>query len=167
MVHSRTYDFLQTNNIFNENQYGFRTKHSTTNAATSLSIDVGNALEKSISVLCVFLDLSKVFHTTDHQILLHKLDFYWIRGPPLKWFKSYLTNWKQYVSCNDSTSLPRCITSGVPDMSILGPLLFMLYTNDLPLCLNKSKSILYADDTTVYMSGKLINDLYKMNKNMK
>ena len=113
MAHSRTYDFLQKNNIFNENRYGFLTKHSTTNTATSLIIDVGNALEKTDSVPSVFLDLSKAFDTIDHQILWHKLDFYGIRGPPLKWFESYLTNRKQYVSCNNSTSLPRDITYGV------------------------------------------------------
>ena len=95
------------------------------------------------------------------------MDFYGIRGPPLNWFKRYLTNRKQYVSCNNSTSLPRDITYGVSQGSILGPHLFILYTNDLPLCINKSKSILFADDTNVYMSGKLINDLYKnMNKEL-
>ena len=82
-------------------------------------------------------------------------------------FQTLSHNRKQYVSCNNSTLLPRDITYGVPLGSMLGPLVFILYTNDLPLCLNKSKSILFLDYTTVYISGKQINDRYKnMNKKL-
>ena len=87
VVYKRTFHFIQSNKILNNNQYGFREKHSTINATTALTGDVIKALENKDSVLSVFLDLSKAFDTTDHQILLHKLEFYGIRGTPLKWLK--------------------------------------------------------------------------------
>ena len=166
VVYKRTLHFIQTNKILNNNQYGFREKHSTINAITALTSDVIKALEKKNSVLSVFLDLSKAFDTIDHQILLYKLEFYGIRGTPLKWFKSYLSNRKQYVKYNNSDSLQRDITYGVPQGSILGPLLF-IYINDLPFCVEHCKTVLFADDTTIYKTGKQVNNIYEdMNKKL-
>ena len=160
-IYKRTFHFIQSNKILNNNQYGFREKHSTINAITALTGDVIKALENKDSVLSVFLDLSKAFDTIDHQILLHKLEFYGIRGTPLKWFKSYLTNRKQYVKYNNSDSLQQDITFGVPQGSILGLLLFIIYINDLPFCVNHCKTILFADDTTIYKTGKQVNNIYE------
>ena len=118
-------------------------------------------MENRDSVLSVFLDLNKAFDTIDHQILLHKLEFYGIRSTPLKWFKNYLSNRKQYVNNNNSDSLQQDITFGVPQGSILGPLLFIIYINDLPFCVNHCKTILFADDTTIYKTGKQVNNIYE------
>ena len=124
VVYKRTLHFIQTNKILNNNQHGFREIHSTINAITSHTSDVIKALENKDSVLSVFLDLRKAFDTIDHQILLYKLEFYGIRGTPLKWFKSYLSNRKQYVKYNNSDSLQRDITYGVPEGSILYTIIY-------------------------------------------
>ena len=115
-------------------------------------------MENKDSVLSVFLDLSKALDTIDHQILLYKLEFYGIRGTPLKWFKSYLSNRKQYVKYNNSDLLQRDIIYGIPQGSILGPLLF---------CVEHCKTILFADDATIYKTGKQVNNIYEdMNKEL-
>ena len=165
MYIKRTFHFIQSNTILINNQYGFREKHSTINAITALTGDVIKALENKDTVLSVFLDLSKAFDTIDHQILLHKLEFYGIRGTPLKWFKSYLSNWKQYVKYNNSDSLQQDITFGVPQGSILGPLLFIIYISDIPFCVKHCKTIQFADDTTIYKTGKQVNNIYEYMNN--
>ena len=102
--------------------------------------------------MSVFLDLSKAFDTINHKLLLSKLEFYGIRGIALDWFKSYLANRKQYVIYNNKTSDNLDITCGVPQGSVLGPLLFIVYTNDLPDCIEGAETILFADDTTICQS---------------
>ena len=103
-------------------------------------------------MLGIVLDLSKVFDTIDHSILISKLYHYGIRGISPEWFKSYLNSRKQQVQINDvfSTNI-YTITKGVPQGSILGPLLFSLYINDFHKCLNHSSAIMFADDTSVYI----------------
>ena len=117
--------------------------------------------------LSVFLDLSKAFDTIDHGILLCKLEYYGIRGLALDWFKSYLYNRKQYVSYNGVQSESLSINCGVPQGTVLGPLLFIIYTNDLPDCISQATTILFADDTTIYESASDLNYLYSsMNQNL-
>ena len=113
--------------IINNNQYGFRSNHSTINAVTRFYIDVAKALDHKESSLSVFLDLSKAFDTIDHGILLHKLEFYGIRGIALDWFKSYLTNRSQCVQYHNSKSQVMNISCGVPQGSVPGP--FFIPTN--------------------------------------
>lgn len=161
IVHKRTYHFLKTSDIFYKSQYGFREKHSTIHAVSEFINDVNYSLENKETTLSVFLDLSKAFDTINHNILLKKLEFYGIRGQPLKWFNSYMTNRTQYTQYDKCVSGRQNLTCGVPQGSVLGPLLFIIYTNDLPCCLQNSKGILFADDTTVYSSNKNLRDLYK------
>ena len=161
VVYKRTYNYLTHNNILSNSQYGFRENHSTINAASELVFDTIHSLENKDSTLSVFLDLSKAFDTIDHQILLNKLEFYGIRGIPLTWFRSYLTGRKQFVKYQNCSSLHQDIICGVPQGSVLGPLLFLIYVNDLPHCMPSSKAIQFADDTTVYVSGRNIPELYK------
>jgi hypothetical protein len=113
----------------------------------------------------VSLDLAKAFDTLDHQILLHKLNNYGIRGVTLALFKSYLENRMQCVQIGDQRSKFKIIRTGVPQGSVLGPVLFLLYMNDFPKCLHQVKSTLYADDTNLYITGNNINNLINLMEN--
>ena len=161
VVHKNVYTFLEKNKVLYASQYGFRKNRSTVNAITELVCHITNAFENKQNTLSVFLDLSKAFDTIDHSILLHKLEFYGVRGLALNWFQSYLSDRKQYVLFNNVQSQTLGITCGVPQGSVLGPLLFLIYVNDIANCLTHSKLISFADDTTVFLSSKCINDLYK------
>jgi hypothetical protein len=160
VIHKRVYYFLQQQNILYHSQYGFRPKHSTSQAVCELIAKTLNAIDNKMSMIGVFVDLSKAIDTIDHQILLRKLNYYGIRGLALEWFKNYLCNRKQFVNYNGITSSLMDTTCGVPQGSVLGTLLFIIYTNDLPNALTYSQCILFADDTTVYLSSKNIPDLY-------
>ena len=100
----------------------------------------------------MFVDLTKAFHSINHELLLQKLDRYGFRGTPLEWFRSFLTGRKQRVVVGREESLWFDLHSGVPQGSILGPILFSLFVNDLPVSLTRSEVMLYPDDTTIYLS---------------
>ena len=122
---------------------------------------LSRALEEGEYVLGLFLDFSKAFDTVNHEILFTKLEFYGVRGVSLDLFKSYLSGRKQFVEYNGASSSQGNIVCGVPQGSILGPLLFLIYINDLALASEKIFSILFADDSNLFLSGKDPNQLIK------
>ena len=168
LVFNRCLDYITTHEILNEKQFGFRPKHSTYMAIAQLVDKVNTAVEKDETSIGIFLDLSKAFDTIDHKILLHKLEHYGFRGVVLDWFKNYLSKRKQFVSYNECISDQRDIACGVPQGSILGPLLFILYVNDITNTSNVLDFILFADDTTILYSDKNItNCLHLINEELK
>ena len=132
LMHRRLHDFLEIDNVIDPLQFGFRKKHSTAHALTSLTEKVKQTIDDGNYGCGVFIDLRKAFHTVNHQILLKKLEHYGIRCIPLDWFKSYLSNRKQYVSVNVNTSETLEVTGGVPKGSDLPKVsknfLFLLMT---------------------------------------
>ena len=118
-----------------------------------------NKMDTNEIPLNKFLDLSKAFDTIDHTILLNKLNYYGLKGSTLNLFQSYLNNRKQYTEIEDTTSTILPIHVGVPQGSILGPILFIIYVNDLPQCSNKFDFIMYADDTTLSSTIDSFSDI--------
>ena len=161
IVFKRLYSFLEAHSILYHRQYGFRPNHSTIDAILDFAQNIYKSLEKNEVSIGVFLDLSKAFDTIDHNILLSKLNWYGIRGRALDWFRSYLSGRKQFVHFGGTNSVEQTVTYGVPQGSILGPLLFIIYTNDLQNSLKTCNSILFADDTTIFHSSKNVKHLYK------
>ena len=152
-------EFLEDNSVFYNYQFGFRKSHSTSHAIITLVERVSKALDMGKYVVGVFLDLKKAFDTVDHTILLRKLEQYGIRGKTLRWFESYLSNRSQYVECNNSKSDTKIITYGVPQGSILEPLLFIIYMNDFSRLSDLLFSILFSDDTAVFIEGTNITNI--------
>jgi hypothetical protein len=160
VIHKRLYTFLNSANILNDKQFGFRKQHCTTDAVTKLINDIGKYLDIKESVLTIYCDLSRAFDTINHEIVLKKRHYYGIRGHALEWFRSYLAERKHYVNYNGQDSEVESIDIGVPQGSVLGPLLFIIYVNDLPDCLTNSDCKLFADDTTIYGHNPNINHLF-------
>ena len=135
-------------------QYGFRKHHSTHLAMLHVVENITSAFDRKEFVMGIFLDLSKAFDTVDHNILFDKLCHYGIRGIPLNWVKNYFCNRKQFVHFNNYSSSLYDIVCGVPQGSILGPLFFLLYINDLYRITNISRLFLFADDSNILICDK-------------
>ena len=143
------YNFLVQNKLLYGGQHGFRTQHSTETALYEFVDKVNNFLDTGYLPLATYLDLSKAFDTLDHSILLAKLNYYGVKNAALSWFQSYLTGRTQYTVFKECSSSTYPLITGVPQGSILGPLLFLVYFNDIYRSSNKVNMIMYADDTTV------------------
>ena len=152
VVHNRLSSFLNKNKILAPNQFGFRDYHSTELAILELQNMLVNKFKEKSNPLGVFLDLSKAFDTLEHSILLSKLEHYGVRGIPYLWFSSYLSNRQQYTLINSSSSSVKNVTYGVPQGSILGPLLFIIYINDVINSTSQGHFLLFADDTSIIFS---------------
>ena len=157
---NRIFTFLDKHNILCNEQYGFRPEHSTELALADAIDKLYNSLDKKRTCIGVFLDLSKAFDTIDHAILLNKLHYYGIRGTTLNWIDSYLSNRYQYTSYRNTQSNYERIQCGVPQGSILGPLLFILYVNDICHVSETAKIILFADDTNIFFESDSNNNSF-------
>ena len=146
-VHFQLYNYLQQHKILSPYQCGFRKCHSTEFAALSFSDNIRRNMDQGQLTGAVFIDLRKAFDTVDHAVLLAKLSNMGIVGREHDWFSDYLTNRTQVVEFQGVTSAPNTISAGVPQGSILGPLLFILHINDLLQVISECSKLMYADDT--------------------
>jgi len=151
LVHVRLSSFLEKNNILSNFQLGFRPAHSTQEAINYLHEKFVEALDNKKHAVAVFLDLSKAFDTVNHEFLLSKLQKYGVRGVTSDFFHSYLSNRCQITKFGETESSRINITRGVPQGSILGLLLFLLYINDLPQA-SAFQTVLFADDTCLFLN---------------
>ena len=158
VIYNRLMQYLTNFNILCSNQYSFRKNHSTALTLIDLHDKISTAFDRGEFSVGILLDLSKAFDTAN-IILFDKLEHYGIRGLALDWIRSYFSNRKQYVVYNGHRSLRNEISCGVPQGSILGPLFFFLYINDINNASNLLNLILFADDTNVFMSHKDLNYL--------
>ena len=167
VMYNRLLEFIEKHDILYCSQFGFRKKHSTSLAITHLVNKITSAIDRKEITVGVFLDLAKAFDTIDHDILLAKLEHYGIRGQALQWISSYFYCRKQYVQYKETFSSYQTIKCGVPQGSILGPLLFLLYINDISNASNLTESLIFADDTSVFYSHSDPNHLqYVMNNEL-
>ena len=161
LMYKRLYSFLSSHKCIYTHQLGFRKRHSTIHALISLTDEVRHALDQNKIACGIFIDLQKAFDTVDHSILLKKLAHYGIRGLANDWFKSYLSHRHQFVSINGYESNKVRMKHGVPQGSVLGPLLFLIYINDLNSAIKYCRVQHFADDTNLLISNESPKQIQK------
>ena len=159
LMYNRLILYINRHGLLYEYQFGFQKGKSSHMALITVIHKITEALDQGELVIGIFLDFSKAFGTVDHDILLQKLELYGVENIALKWFDSYLSNRLLYVTYNNVKSDKENVKCGVPQGSILGPLLFLLYINDLTTLTTTSLSVLFADDTNIFLSGKNLQSI--------
>ena len=157
IIHKRLLSHLDENKLLDQKQGGFRPNHSTIDTIVKFSENIYKQVNEGDVVIATYIDLKKAFDTVNHSILIQKLRKVGIKNTNLIWIENYLTNRSQTTLANGIASSSRPVRCGVPQGSVLGPLLFLIYVNDLGHTLNASNHFLYADDTVIFHSGKNIN----------
>lgn len=155
VMYNQLYMYFNCNNLLCEQQYGFRPKHSTEYAAVKLVDRIINNMDNNktkLTPVAIFMDLSKAFDTLNFDIFLTKIHYYGIRGTALNLIQNYLTTRQQYVEFKNCISTRQNVITGIPQGSILGPLFFSIYINDIIHSTNKFNYLMYADDTTLYFN---------------
>ena len=161
LIFYQLYRYFDENGFLSPDQSGFRSLHSTVTSLLKCTDNWYSGLDTGQMTGLIFIDLKKAFDTVDHEILCKKLYLYGVQNRELAWFKSYLSNRKQFAGVNGADSKIEEIDIGVPQGSCLGPLLFLVYINDLPIAIKNSKTSMYADDTSIYRCSK---DMPQLNK---
>lgn len=149
-MHMQVIDFSESNHLLSDVQFGFRSGKNTNQAIFNFLDNIYQNINNNIDTISVYIDFRKAFDTVHHAILLNKLKRLYFSTPAISLFESYLKDRTQQVFVNNLLSPKKAILTGVPQGSTLGPLLFVLYINDLPLLFNNSKCLLFADDTVIF-----------------
>ena len=160
IIYNRLDDYFTLNNLLFHNQFGFQRGHSTDEAIVTFCEEIHKSFNKNKYLIGIFIDLSKAFDTVNHEILMKKLAHYGLDERTLKLLASYLSNRTQYVTYGNKISDPKKMKCGVPQGSILGPLLFLIYINDIHNCSQNLNFVLFADDTNIYQSNESIQALF-------
>ena len=167
IIYDQMYVFLTDNNLLCNSQSGFRCLHSTVTALLESTNNCAYNIDQGRVNAVVFLDLKKAFDTVNDGILLSKLNAYGLAGAVFNWFKSYLSDRTQKCYVNGHLSNNRTLLCGIPQGTILGPLLFLLYINDLPNCIEHSQARMYADDTNLtFASNNIDHKNYHLNHDL-
>ena len=166
MCHKTNYWVLQHYSLFYNNQFGFRSGHGTIHPLIKFLNYINDSHNLNEHVLAIFIDLKKAFDTVNHEILLSKLKYYGVTGIANAWFRSYLRDRKQFVHANGVSSDTATINIGVPQGSVLGPLLLLIFINDLPDKI-LSQLAIYADDITIYSCLGKTNDHFDKGPSIK